>query len=294
MLRCPARSGDGDLKLCLGRFHATMAAALNAMRLFLPLAVSLLPVLALAQAQSRTADELIAGLRAARPPSGIYARLRLEHSGEGGKSTTLQVQVKRRTAPDGGTESLYQVLFPRERKGEGLLLRIKDGNFTGAGFVPGAGVRSLKSSDRNLGLFGTALTVDDIIAAFLQWPVQEIVGHENVGNVPCTIVESRGGKALSSGTKRVRSWIDESRLAAMRVEKFAGSDQPVKIVVTHKVMRGSSGYFAPTSFTVTDHSSGAVTQVEGVRSESDIVYTDADFTGTALQSITAPSGKSGS
>ncbi len=295
-MACRARTGTGggDLKLWLGRFHATMAAALNPMRLLPVMTASLLPVLALGQAPSRTADEWIAGVRAARPSGGLYARLRLEHSGAGGTSTTFQVQVKRRASPDGGTESLYQVLFPKERKGEGLLLRIKGGNFTGASFVPGAGIRALKSSDRNLGLFGTALTVDDIIAAFLEWPVQEVVGRENAGSVPCTIVESRSGSDSSSGAKRVRSWIDETRLAAMRVEKFANSNQPVKTVVTHKVMRGSRGYFAPTSFTVTDHSTGAVTRVEGVRSETDMVYTDADFTEAALQSITAARGKSGS
>lgn len=250
----------------------------------------LLTVIAPAQSEPRTAAELIAGVKAAKPAGGVYARLRLEHSAAGGAATTLQVQVKRRPAPDGGTDSLYQVLFPKERKGEGLLLHIKSGNFTGFTFTPGNVAAPLRPADRDLGLFGTAMTIDDIAAAFLDWPVQQIVGKAKEGPVPCAIVESRSGRDSSPTAPRVRSWIDEARYATMRIEKFAGSDTAVKTVITHKVMRGSSGYFAPASFTVSDRATGASTKVEGVRSASGITYTDADFAEAALHSVTAASG----
>ena len=74
----------------------------------------------------------------------------------------------------------------------------------------------------------------------------------------------------------------------MRVELFAGGDQPIRTVMTHKALKGKSGYFAPVSLTVTDQKSGATTKVEGVRADSDLVYTDADFSDAALESLTVP------
>ena len=38
---------------------------------------------------------------------------------------------------------------------------------------------------------GTALTIDDLMAGFLDWPGQEIAGKEQQGGIPCTIVDLR-------------------------------------------------------------------------------------------------------
>ena len=257
------------------------------MRFAIFLAV-LMPVLSFAQTKTFTARELIAGVKAARPSGSLYARLRMEHAG-----TVLQVQVKRRTLPEGGSESLYQLLFPAERKGEGLLLKARRNAFTGAMFVPGKAVRPLKSGDRDTAVFGTAVDIEDLLASFLNWPNPEIVGQEKEGNIPCTIVELRAPKESASIFSRARCWIDEKRYAPMRVEFFGSGDKPLKTVTTQKVMRGSSGFYSPVIFTVTDHTKGASTKVEGVRSDTDVTYTDADFSDAALQTITAAPGKSG-
>lgn len=254
------------------------------------LIAALLPALCLAQEKNPTAPQLIAAVKAARPPGSLYARLRMEHKGAGGRSEVLQVQLKRRQTAD-GSETLYQLLFPKERKGEALLLRVKGGAFSGALFAPGQGRRALKPSDRTMGVFGTALTIDDAVAEFLDWPQQETVGKEKEGGVPCTVVESRAPKSSASPIKRVKSWIDDARLTAMKAEFFRSGDQPARTVITHKVMRGSTGYYAPVSFTVTDHATGAATKVEGVRSDRDVTFTDADFSDAAMEAIASPSGK---
>lgn len=257
-------------------------------RLFTFLAL-LHPALAFAQTPKYTAPELIAAMKAARPSGGVYARLRLEHQTPDAKPAILQVQLKRRTLAAGGSETLYQILFPKERKGESLLLRVNGETFSGVSYSPGLGKKTLKSTERTSGIFGTALTLDDAIAGFLNWEHHQITGNEKVGAVPCVIVESTpAGGASSSGVKRVRSWIDEARLTAMRVELFADGDQPIRTVVTHKALKGKNGYYAPVSLTVTDHQSGASTKVEGVRADSDLVYTDADFSDSALESLTVP------
>jgi hypothetical protein len=79
----------------------------------------------------------------------------------------------------------------------------------------------------------------------------------------------------------------------MRVEFFGSGDKPLKTVTTQKVMRGSSGFYSPVIFTVTDHTNNSSTRVEGVRSDSDVTYSDADFSEAALQAITTAPGKGG-
>jgi Outer membrane lipoprotein-sorting protein len=261
------------------------------MRFAIFLAV-LMPALSFAQTKTFTARELIAGVKAARPSGSLYARLRMEHRGPQ-RETVLQVQVKRRSLPEGGSESLYQLLFPAERKGEGLLLKAKRNAFTGATFVPSKGLRPLKSGDRDTAVFGTAVEVEDLLATFLDWPNPEIVGQEKEGNIPCTIVDLRAPKGSASIFSRARCWIDEKRYATMRVEFFGSGDKPLKTVTTQKVMRGSSGFYSPVIFTVTDHTSGSSTKVEGVRSDSDVAYSDADFSDAALQTVAPAPGKSG-
>ncbi len=254
---------------------------------FCLLAVS---VVSTVNAQQYSADQLIAAVKAGAPEGGVYARLRMEHSIGGAKASVLQVQVKRRPAPDGGTDQLYQLLYPKERKGEGLLIHIEGRKFSGATFSPASGVRNLTGSSADDSMFGTALTIEDLRASFLTWSSQTIVGQEKIGSVPCTIVESKPDSS-GKGAICARSWIDSARLVTLRVQFFiGGSDKVVKDVETHRVSRGKSGRYLPVSFTVTNHETGASTKVEGVRSDSGIAYTDADFSAEALKVVTGASG----
>lgn len=248
-------------------------------------ALACLPV----KAREYSAAELLAGVKAARPSGGIYARLRMEHRAPGAaKPEVLQVQVKRRIADSGRSEHLYQLLFPAARKGEGVLLKIAGGDFSGAVCGVSGEITPLRAGDRDLGLFGTVLSVDDVIAEFLDWPSQTLVGSENVGNVPCHIVESRAPAGSKSGARLVRSWIDAKRFVTQKMEVY-GADlvKPVKTVLTEKVLRNKTGYYIPVTFTVTDLVSGAATTVEGVRSDGGIHFTDADFEPEALKTITS-------
>lgn len=241
-----------------------------------------------AAAQEYTAQQLLAGVKAARPNGGIYARLRMAHTPAGAaKADTLQVQVKRRIAPNGKSEHLYQLLFPANRKGEGILLKIEGGQFTGSLHSPTSGTKPLQPSDRSLGLFSTCLTLEDVIAEFLDWPSQTLTGTENVGSTPCHIIESKAPASSPATARLVRSWIDAKRFVTQKMEIF-GTDttQPVKTVLTEKVLRNKTGYYLPVSFTVTDTATGAKTQVEGVRSDSGLTYPDSAFTPEALQTLT--------
>src|SRR5262245_39716703 len=72
---------------------------------------------------SMTANDLASRLSALRH-GVLYVRLRMEI--KGAAKETLQLQIKERRTTN-SSEVVYQVLYPKERKGESVLLR-KIGN----------------------------------------------------------------------------------------------------------------------------------------------------------------------
>jgi len=253
--------------------------------LFLALLFSaLMPSL---QAQEITAEQIVANVKAQRPSGSVYARIRMAHrSTPDSKPTVFQVQIKRRITPAGQSEHMYQLLYPSDRKGEGLLIRIHGQHFSGARFTTETDLTPLSASDRSAGIFGTALTVDDIIADYLDWPQPTLLASEKLGNIPCHIVQLTAPTSSATLAKRVQAWIDEKRMVTQRIVVFGSNqEQPIKIVQTDKVLRSKSGDYIPASFTVTDTATGATTSVEATRSDTKIQFTDADFADEALRDL---------
>src|SRR5689334_6778310 len=155
------------------------------------LALGLCSPAAAAEGPSPTnASDLAARLSALREDGASYVRLRLEIQGAG--KATLQLQVKERRTK-GSSEVVYQVLYPKERKGESVLLR-KTGNrpVTGALYLPPNTVRVI--DDLTGPLFGSDLSYEDVVDNFFAWEQQAIVGAEEVGGVGCSILESKPGR----------------------------------------------------------------------------------------------------
>ena len=71
-----------------------------------------------------TANDLASRLSALRQNGASYVRVRMEI--KGATKETLQLQIKERRTKN-SSEVVYQVLYPKERKGESVLLR-KSGN----------------------------------------------------------------------------------------------------------------------------------------------------------------------
>lgn len=233
---------------------------------------------ALSQDSGPSGAQLVATMKAAKPgKGGLLIRVRMEQRTGDAKSTRL-VNIKRRNLASGGSEQLYQVTFPKDRQGEALLLRTSPQGFTGTMFLPGVAPRKLTNVDRHLNLFGTDMTLEDALADFLDWPTHTIVAHEKLHGVPCAVVESKP----ASGKRKVKTWVEEKRYVAQRVQIFEGDDQPVRVVETNKVMRSESGYYFPASFTIQTPGKGTETLVEGT-SANEKEFTDADFTEAAVQ-----------
>jgi hypothetical protein len=246
----------------------------------------LLPVIflgltAVSFAADSTAGDLASKLSALRQDGASYVRLRMDTKGG-----TLQLQIKQRMTKN-SSEVVYQVLFPKDRKGESVLLKRSGRSSSGSVFLPPNTVKPI--GDMKDSMFGSDLTYEDIIDNFYAWDQQAIVGTEAVDGVNCQVLESKPGKGDRSSYGSVKSWIDSKRMVPLRIEKYSGSGQLVRRIDTTRVV-ADAGHHIPANLAVTSARQGSTTQIDGSRIKHDVNYTDADFTAEALKEVAAPKG----
>ncbi len=181
---------------------------------------------------------------------------------------------------------MYQVLYPKERKGESVLLR-KIGNRPASGsvFVPPNTLRPI--DDLKEPLIGSDLSYEDVVGNCFAWDQQSIVGSEAVDGVHWQILESKTCKGEHSIYGSVRSWIDVRRLVPLRVEKYASSGQLLRRIVTTRVV-ADAGHQIPANLTVGGARPNSSTLLDGSRIRHNVTYTDRDFTIEGLKEIATP------
>lgn len=248
------------------------------------LGVSLLVSEAVAQDAAPSARDLAAQLSGAIQDGSSAVRLKMEVRAAGAKSV-LQLQVKSQRHK-GATDLVYQVLWPKERKGEGFLLRRSGGRApTGSRFTPPDSMVPLNASRMNEGIFGSDLSYDDLVENFFAWENQAIVGSEVVDRVPCQILESKPGQGDRGTYSKVRSWIDVKRLVPLRVEKYTDGGKLAKRIDTTRVAKDDTGRSVAASFSIQRPGHDSVTEIEGSNSKHDVSFTAADFTPEALRNL---------
>lgn len=242
-----------------------------------------------AESPVMSARDLAASLSARRDGTS-YVRLRLDVKQPNDTAKiALQLQIKQRRTT-AATDLVYQVLWPKERKGEAVLLHKADGRPpTGSLFMPPDKLRSLDASQMNEALFGSDLSYQDAIENFFAWENQAIVGNEVINRVSCVILESKPGKGESSPYGSVRSWIDPSRLVPLRVEKYLPSGGLARRIETTRVATDDKGRFIPATLEVRGSREDSVTDLEGSRIKHDVTYADREFTPEGLKDASAPS-----
>jgi hypothetical protein len=213
----------------------------------------------------------------------LYVRLRMEI--KGAAAETLQLQIKERRTSN-SSEVVYQVLYPKERKGESVLLQ-KMGNLPvrGSVFLPPNSVRPI--DDPKEPLFGSDLSYEDVVDNFFAWEQQAIAGAEVINDVTCSILESKPGKDEHSIYGSVRSWIDLRRLIPLRVEKYDSSGQLLRRIDTTRVV-ASAGEHYPADLAVSGARPGSSTLLNGSRIGRKVIYTDRDFTIEGLKELAPP------
>ncbi len=230
-----------------------------------------------------TANDLASRLNAIRQDGMSYVRLRMEIKGV--TNETLQLQIKERRTTN-SSDVVYQVLFPKERKGESVLLqKIVGQPASGSVFVPPNTARPI--NDLKEPLFGSDLSYEDVVESFFAWEQQAIVGTGKVDGVNCTILESKPGKGERSIYGSVRSWIDIRRLVPLRVEKYASSGQLLRRIATTRVV-ADAGHHISANLAVSEARLGSTTLLYGSRIRHSVIYIDHDFTIEGLKEIATP------
>lgn len=232
-----------------------------------------------------SAKDLAATLSGNLQDGSSIVRLKMEiPPSNGNPKSVLQLQVKSRRTKS-NTEIVYQVLWPKERMGEGVLLKAS-GNQEASGAVltlPNTLTR-LSGSKLKDGIFGSDLSYADLAENFYAWNDQAIIGTETVDRVPCQILESKPAGAQSPYSK-VQSWIDIKRMVPLRVDKYFSSGKLARRVLTTRVAKDDNGRQIPASFSVQGADLGSPTVIEGSSSKHDVNLADGDFTPEAIGKV---------
>lgn len=229
-----------------------------------------------------TASELAAKLRAKQSGS-MFVRIRMEIGS--GEKQTLQVQIKSRVS-DAAGDIVYQILFPKERKGESVLLHRSGHKFSGTLFTPPNNLKPIGSAEMKQSLFGSDLSYEDIIDSPFAWSQQAIVGTEDQDGTLCQILESKPGKGDPSSYSSVKTWVDSRRLVPLRIEKYDSSGKVVRRINTTRVLL-QGGDSLPVDLKVYGPG-GSVTQITGSRLKRGVSYADTEFTPEGLKQLNAP------
>jgi hypothetical protein len=240
-----------------------------------------LPLFALA---AESAPDLAGQLRAKQEGS-TFVRVRMQiATGE-----TFQLQIKSRVSRD-TSDVVYQILFPKERKGEAVLLHRSEEKFTGTLFIPPNTLRPIASGQINQPLFGSDLSYEDIIDSPYRWSLQAIVGTEVIDGKSCQVLESKLGKGHSSSYSSVKTWVDPRRLVPLRIEKYDASGKVVRRINASRILLDGNESL-PADLRVYGPN-GTVTEITGSRIKRSVSYADTEFTPEGLKQLNAPSGSS--
>jgi hypothetical protein len=222
----------------------------------------------------------LAGRLKAKEDGSTFVRVRMETAA----NQVLQLQIKSRVS-DGNADIVYQILFPKERKGESVLLHRSGEKFSGTSFAPPKNTRLLASGQLNQPLFGSDLSYEDIIDTPFAWSQQAIVGTETVNGTACQILESKPGKGHSSSYARVRTWVDPKRLVPLRIEKSDAAGKVVRRINTTRVMLDGDQSI-PSNLSV--QSSHGTTELDGSRIKRAVTYSDTEFTPEGFKQLSVP------
>lgn len=241
-------------------------------------------LLALSAHADDSASDLAAKLASMQQNGASVVRLKMDVQGPA--KFTLQLQIKQRRNSS-STEVVYQVLWPKERAGEAVLLRkTGDQAATGSVFTPPGTVRALDSSQMKESLLGSDLSYADVVENFFIWKQQSFIGTEIVNRVSCQILESKPGKGQRSSYASVRTWVDRRRDVPLRIEKYLASGQLVRRIDTTRVVTNDSKQAVPANLTVTGPTQGSVTELDGASVKHDVNFSDREFTTAGFMEVT--------
>lgn len=241
-----------------------------------------------AEAPAPSGKDLAARLSSLQQDGSSFVRLKLAAKPAGNPKFSLQLQIKQRRSAK-STEVVYQVLWPKERAGEAVLLR-QSGNQPASGslFVPPGTVKTLDASQMKESLLGTDLSYADVLENFFAWENQTIVGAETVNRVNCQVLESKPGKGQHSNYTAVRTWVDIKRLVPMKIEKYQSGAALVRSIETTDVATDDMGRSVPANLVASSPQKGSSTELTGSKLKHGVAFSDSEFTAEGMKDLAVP------
>ncbi len=230
------------------------------------------------------ASDLAAALRA-KEEGSQFIRVRMKVGN--GEDQIFQLQIKSRVSA-ATSDIVYQVLFPKERKGESVLLHRSGDRVSGTTFTPPNNVKPIASGKMNDALFGSNLSYEDIIDNPFRWSHQAIVGTEAVDNFQCQILESKPGKGHSSSYSRVKTWVDPHRFVPLRIEKYDSSGKVLRRINTTRVLLDGNDSLPADLKIYGPHDT--VTKITGSGIKRGVIFPDTEFTPEGLKHLSGLPG----
>jgi hypothetical protein len=230
-------------------------------------------------------SELAAGL-CAKAQGSSFIRVRMQLGN--GENQVLQLQIKSKVS-EPTSDIVYQVLFPKERKGESVLLHRSGDKFSGSSLAANGTSKPITSAQMNQALFGSDLSYEDIIDNPFCWKQQTIVGNETVDNIQCQLLESKPENGRSSYAS-VKTWVDPRRLVPLRIEKYDSAGKVVRRINITRVLLDGNDSLPADLKVYGPHGGAAGTAIMGSRIKRGVNYSDAEFTADGLKQLSAPPG----
>jgi outer membrane lipoprotein-sorting protein len=229
-----------------------------------------------APSEDSAARQLIEAVLQASRTSGLRVRSKLIVTTPDHREVK-QLLIKSRS--DGkNTDTLYQVLWPAEFRGQALLVKKKNGgSVSGFLFEPPNTVKKLSSSLLAQPFFGSDLLIEDLAEDFLEWSSQKVVGEEPLKDKMCQIVESRPAAGASTSYALVKTWISPQLALPLRVEKYGKGGRLIRRINAEGLMKIADHWTASTIIVESDRV-GSQTRLEGSKSDHDLSLPAADFT----------------
>lgn len=242
------------------------------------------PAIATAQSEPPkpiTAKQLISMVVANQRTRGLSARGRMIINAPSAELRTLQILIKARH--EGNSQQiLYLALFPPTDKGRAVVIR-KDGNAGITGFFrePDGKITSLSPDRIKQEIFGSDITIEDLVEEFWTWPSPRIVGSGEVSHRVCQIIESRPPKGHESSYSLVRAWINSETALPLRIESYGSDGKLVKRIECNRAVK-SGDHWSIEDLTVAPSTPGHRTGVVFSKGSRDLEVPLSDFTSDGI------------
>lgn len=185
---------------------------------------------------------------------------------------------------DGLRKTLIRFTSPADINGTGFLSIEDDlGNTEQFLYLPALNrTRRIVAGQKARSFVNTDFTYEDMERRPVDDSEHAIIAEEDLGGVPCWVLESRPKPGTDSQYSRVRAWVARDMHVVLRVDFFTGGEDPVKRYTVLE-LENIQDIWTETRVVMEDLQSGHMTVMETREVRYNTGIPDSAFTQQALE-----------